>query len=174
MKGLLLVMLFFVMVPAGYSDRIASIGDSSKDYVGSREARWILMKEAVKIAVENPFGAGLKMHNVLMKNVSAAMTGVHSAFLEVLADLGFAGGILFAMIFWRLMRSMREIRASAIEPATLKSLAEAVEVSFVAFAVSGMFLPVAYHAGFYILAGMALAVKEIAKRALFVDNGTKI
>ena len=54
------------------------------------------------------------------------------------------------------------------------ALAEAVEVSFVAFAVSGMFLPVAYHAGFYILAGMALAVKEIAKRALFVDNGTKI
>ena len=163
LKALVFVLLFGVMVPPAYYDRIVSIADSSKDYNGSREARWMLMKEAVMIAVEHPFGAGLKMHNILMKRISSSLKEVHSAFLEVAADLGFLGAILFAMIFWRLLRGMQKIKSLGVESTNLKSLAEGIEGSLIAFAVSGMFLPVAYHASFYILAGMALAVRELAK-----------
>lgn len=164
LKGLILAAVFFALAPGSYSERILTIGDSSKDVTGSSDVRWTLMKEAVNITMEHPFGAGLKMHNVLIKRVNSAMVGVHSAFLEVAADLGVIGLVLFSLVFWKLMRSMQQIRASPLSSLKTVGLAEATEVSLVAFGVSGMFLAVAYQVPFYLLAGITIAVKDLAGR----------
>ena len=53
-------------------------------------------------------------------------------------------------------------RESAGRPASrdLFCLAEGVQVSLIAFAVAGMFHPVAYHFYFYYMGGLALAIRE--------------
>jgi putative inorganic carbon (hco3(-)) transporter len=164
MKAMLLGILFFAFSPAGYTDRLHSISDTSKDQTGSADARWTIMKRAAQISLENPFGVGLKMHNILLKDVNTALTGVHSAFLEVAADLGIVGGVLFAVIFLKLIWAMQTIRNSSASNLSVKPLAEALETSLVAFGVSGMFLAVAYIVPFYVLAGIAIAIKDLADR----------
>jgi putative inorganic carbon (hco3(-)) transporter len=166
MKAVFLGIVFFALSPAGYTDRLHSITDTTKDETGSANVRWTIMKRAAQISLEHPFGAGLKMHNILLKDVSTALTGVHSAFLEVAADLGIVGGILFAVIFLKLIFAMQTIRSSPLSNANIKPLAEAAEVSLVAFGVSGMFLAVAYQAPYYLLAGIAIAIKDVAARTL--------
>jgi O-antigen ligase len=125
-KAVLLGIIFFAFSPAGYSDRLHSISDTSKDETGSANARWVGMVRAAQLSVEHPFGVGLKMHNILLNDRS---TGVHSAFLEVAADLGIMGGILFAVFFIRLIFAMQAIRDSPTSCGGMKPLAEASEVS---------------------------------------------
>lgn len=169
-KAVLVGMVFFAFSPAGYTDRLHSITDTSKDETGSANVRWTVMKRAAQISLEYPFGAGLKMHNILLKDVNTALTGVHSAFLEVAADLGILGGILFAVIFFRLILAMQSIRNSPLSSSSIKPLAEAAEVSLVAFGVSGMFLAVAYQAPYWLLAGIAIAIKDVASRTRLDNN----
>ena len=45
-------------------------------------------------------------------------------------------------------------------------LSEAVQVSLIAFAVSGFFYPVAYHFYFYYMGGLALAARSVTDRLL--------
>jgi len=159
------VLAFVVMLmlaPASYSDRILSIVDASKDATGSATSRWDAMAEASKIIVAHPLGTGLKMHGVLM---GGPMVGVHNVFLEVTADLGVAGGVLFLMILWKLFASMGRIsvdRRQAI--GEIPRMAEAAQASLVAFAVGGFFLAQSYLFPLYYLLGMAVALKEMAGR----------
>jgi putative inorganic carbon (hco3(-)) transporter len=164
-RAALLGAVFFALAPGGYTDRMHSIANTSEDQTGSADVRWTIMKRAAQISLEHPFGAGLKMHNILLKDVNTALTGVHSAFLEVAADLGIVGGVLFAVIFLKLILAMQAVRNSPVLNPNIKPLAEAAEISLVAFGVSGMFLAVAYQAPFYLLAGIAVAIKDVAGRA---------
>ena len=170
MKAVLLAAVFFALAPGGYTDRMHTIADTSKDETGSANARWVVMKRAVEIAVEHPPGAGLKIHNVLLKSVSSSLTGVHSAFLEVAADLGIGGGILFMAIFLKLILCMQHVKNSRFTSVSIRPLAEAAELSLVAFGVSGMFLAVAYQAPYYLLAGIVIAIKGIADRTRSHDD----
>ena len=174
MKGMLVLLIFVAVAPAGYGDRILSIVDSSKDEMGTASVRSMIMKQAIVIAVTHPLGAGLKMHNLILHDTGFGWAGVHSVFLEIAADLGLCGGVLFCVIYLRLIKRMIAIRRvpSMYQTSTLR-LAEATEISLVTFGVGGMFLPVAYHTSFYILAGMCLAVKRMAdaERAYAVESG---
>jgi putative inorganic carbon (HCO3(-)) transporter len=172
MMAIVVCALFVAIAPAGYSDRIVSIADSSKDYTGSGDMRWTTMKAAARIAIEHPFGAGLKMHNVLLPSYGAGWQGVHSAFLEVAADIGLLGGVVFTLVCWRLLKAMRQMRRSPdLGDSQLKRLGEATEISLIGFLTSGMFLAVAYLFPFYILAGLALALRQLAlKEKTFRDS----
>jgi putative inorganic carbon (hco3(-)) transporter len=165
-KAVLLGVLFFAFSPGGYTERMQSISDTSKDETGSANVRWETMKRAALISLQHPFGAGLKMHNILLTDSHNRMAaGVHSAFIEVAADLGIVGGILFLVMFLKLILAMQAIRNSSVMSEDSKRLAQAAEVSLVAFGVSGMFLAVAYQAPFYLLAGIAIGIKDVAGRA---------
>jgi hypothetical protein len=77
---------------------------------------------------------------------------------------------LFVCLMVACLRSARAARRRAAPPAASVDffhLAEAVEVSLLAFAVAACFHPVAYHFYFYYPAGLALALKRVgAKEAL--------
>jgi O-antigen ligase/polysaccharide polymerase Wzy-like membrane protein len=161
------VLAFVVMLtlaPGSYSNRILSIVDASEDATGSSTSRWDGMVEAAKIAVAHPLGVGLKMHNILM---GGHMIGVHNAFLEVAADLGIVGGVLFVMIVWKLFVSMGRISRDR-RPVNdeLPRMAEAAQASLVAFAVGGFFLAQAYTFPVYYLMGIAVAIQELAGRQM--------
>ena len=73
-------------------------------------------------------------------------------------------------MFFKLILAMQRVRAATMASPDIKPLAEAAEVSLVAFGVSGMFLAVAYQAPFYLLAGIVIAVKDVAVRPRSNDD----
>ena len=74
------------------------------------------------------------------------------------------------------MASVRAARRAQRGPSTagdseLAHLAEGIEVALLAFAVSALFYPVAYHFYFYLIAGLAAAAGPIVGGALVTGPG---
>ena len=161
MAGLAAIVIFG---PEGYSERIASIVDSTKDSTGSATLRRDGMEGALRGLLDHPLGVGLNMNGLDFHESNLGWNGVHNVYLQIGSELGIVPGILFIVLLWKLLATMRKSRLSA--PPNLARLAWAVEGSLVAFAVGAMFHPVAYHFFFYINAGLAVAFKSMASGSL--------
>jgi len=153
-----------LVAPQGYFDRMASSVDFSKDKTGSANARWEITKAGFYQTFTYPFGVGLGMTGLLNHEEGRGWSaGVHNVYLQISTELGIIPAILFIVLVWKLIRNLKRIRSLPSNQGQLASLAEATECSLVGFAMGGLFAPVAYQFYFYILAGMAVAIKEIAR-----------
>jgi len=164
--GVLLFMGFMFLTPGGYSTRVVSIVDTKQDKTGSADARWEQWTVATQAIIDHPLGAGLNMNGLAMRaeRGERGWAGVHNVYLEIACDLGLLAGFLFIRLLWRLVAGMRNIRLTSSNR-NWASLAEATEGSLVAYAIAAMFHPVSYHFYFYYLAGIAVAVNEMARRS---------
>ena len=92
---------------------------------------------------------------------SRLQMAAHNSLIQITAELGVAGLILFVGIIGLSILRARRIRIEARQGETESNLlwfASAVEVAFVGFAVSGFFLSHAYSPIFCFLTGMAGAL----------------
>ncbi len=157
-------LLALPFIPAGYADRLLTMGAVDNDPTGSAQARWNGTVAAVEHAVEHPLlGAGLGM-NILVLNESVGVTwrSVHNTYLEYAVDLGLPGLILFVLLLrscWRGVRSARQTARPEVA-----QLAEGIEISLLAFSLAALFHPAAYHFYFYFVGGLAVAAKVVSDR----------
>jgi O-antigen ligase len=101
--GALAVMLALPLVPADYWERLASITDQSKDDTGSREARKQLFRESTAAFLENPLtgvGAG-QFKNWNPEGRLQPWHESHDVFLQVAAELGIGGLVIFVFLIVR-------------------------------------------------------------------------
>jgi O-antigen ligase len=153
------------LLPDSYTERLSTITDIKADKSRSAEARWDDMFVALNLVSRHPIiGAGTGQ-NILALNQERGKrwTEVHNVYLEYAVDLGLPGLAFFvALLGLSLWSTTLVQRESAGRPAfrDFFCLAEGVQVSLIAFAVSGMFHPVAYNFYFYYMAGLALAIRE--------------
>jgi O-antigen ligase len=155
-----------VLAPAGYGTRLSTVGDINTDPTGSAQDRWRDMRVATGFVLEHPFvGAGLGMDFLaLNERRGARWLSVHNAYLNYAVDLGVLGLGLFLAIFAGCVRRAgaveRARRAAGIDDVVTR-LAGAARISLIAFGVAAFFYPVAYHAYFYYVGGLALAVPQV-------------
>ena len=94
---------------------------------------------------------------------------VHNVYLEYAVDLGWPGLALFILLLGGCLRHAGRIaRRSGGDPALheLSALAGGIWISLVAFTVSALAYPVAYHLYFYYFAGLAVAVGAVYETGL--------
>jgi O-antigen ligase len=176
-----LMLLSLPFLPAGYTQRIATIGDTKSDpsadpaAIQSKEQRWSGMTAAVALIGKNPvIGAGLGM-DVLALNAERGpeWTHVHNVYLQYGVDLGLPGVIVFV---WLLVLCLRAVHTPSRPSASLPGgeetyyLAEGIQMGLVAFMAGALFEPVAYNFYFYFWGGLALAVKSIRQGAAGVSR----
>ncbi len=149
---------------------MSTITDIQADPQGSAQARWMDMNAAADYVVRNPIvGAGIGM-NVLALNEErgVAWVPVHNVYLQYAVDLGIPGLVLFLLLLRGCIKSATCVQRRCAGVAAFRELfylAEAVQVSLIAFAVAALFHPVAYHFYFYYIAGLAIAVKGVYEAA---------
>ena len=79
------------------------LGRSEKDTTGSREERRLLMEQAWTVFLQNPItgiGAG-QFQNYGAPGQAKKWRVTHNAYLQVAAELGIFGILLFLFIVWR-------------------------------------------------------------------------
>ena len=161
----ILIVGFFLALPEGYTDRISSIFDSSKDATGSALERQASTRRAVGIIRTHPLvGVGLGMNTLALNDMGLNWTRIHNVFLQIGADLGIPAMLVFAILLYTLIRNMRRIQSSLRkegETSDLLFFVQSAEVSLLGFALCTLFYPVAYNFYFYYLAGYAVALKKI-------------
>jgi probable O-glycosylation ligase (exosortase A-associated) len=152
------------LLPASYVDRLSTIVKINADQTGSAQERLRDTLAAINHAFTNPVvGAGLGMNVLALNEVrGATWTSVHNVYLEYAMDLGLPGLALFLLLLTGCVKNTMLVQErSAGIPARrdLFSFAEGLQISLIAFAVAGLFHPVAYHFYFYYIAGLAVAIK---------------
>ncbi len=168
------------LLPASFTTRMSSIVNPEEDQTGSREARKRLMREAYKAYLENPVagvGAG-QFANYLPHQRDEPWRETHNAVLQVAAELGTLGLIVFVLLIgtgfvavFRAAGALRRARrrASAAGPGSLRELemfAAALVASLTGWFAAAMFASVAYYWTFYLVLGLATAFGDISAREL--------
>jgi O-antigen ligase len=103
---------FLMVMPAGYSNRITSIFDSSSDPTGSSQARRDLLERAKDVAA-NHLIVGVGMGNYPMYSLHEQRA--HNSFLEISAELGVLGLIAYLIMIFAPLRSLRRIGREIIQ-----------------------------------------------------------
>lgn len=160
-----LIMVVAMLVPSGYGSRLATSVNIEEDETGSANARLELLKAGLRNSVAHPFGVGLAMNNLLQKEEGLGWSPVHNAYLQVSTELGIIAAILYIVLLWKMMRSIQKVVAVALMSGNdhLAAIAKATEGGLIAFAIGAMFAPVAYNFYLYIVVGVGMAIKELAR-----------
>lgn len=165
--ALAVVLLSIPTLPGVYFERLSTIVQIEADRTGSAQARWADSVAALSFILQHPIiGGGVGMDAlVLNEQRGATWKNVHNVYLQYGVDLGLPGLALFLGLLFGCFQCARIARRRAEEAALreLFYLAEALQLSLVAFTVAAFFHPIAYHLHFYYIAGLAVAVRFIAE-----------
>jgi O-antigen ligase len=165
----LAAMLALPLLPSSYWQRIASITDKKLDQTGSREARSRLLRESFDAFVAHPFtgvGAG-EFKNYDPDGREEAWRESHNVILQVAAELGIGGLVIFGFLLARGMyapiQTRRLLRRSALDPPEREFLithAEALSAALAGWFFCALFASVAYHWTFYYLLALATVPRD--------------
>ena len=182
--GGLAVLLALPMLPSSYWARLSSITDASLDETGSRAARSTLLWEAYYAFLENPIagvGAG-QFQNYKPESRAQAWHETHNVFLQVAAELGIVGLLVFSFLAWRGFYAPMQARSllkrtapgarrrsgesaavdvlTAEERDLLTSHTAVITAAMAGWLVCAIFASVAYNWTFYYLLALAVAPRE--------------
>ena len=182
-------LLMLPLLPSAYWHRLASITDKDLDQTGSREARSILLEESFDAFAAHPLtgvGAG-QFKNYNPDGRQEAWRESHNVVLQVAAELGIGGLIVFAFLLARavygpiqtrkLLRQSGPGRAAhrkgppgpELDPREHEMLtthAEALSAALAGWFFCALFASVAYHWTFYYLLALATVPREYLQARL--------
>jgi hypothetical protein len=157
------------LLPAGYRQHLGTTLDVDSDPTGSSQARWKDALAAVDVIAAQPLtGAGLGQNVLSITRATGTWRQVHDVYLQVGADLGLPGLILYLALLGGCLGAARSVAAHADAvraPPPVLHLARGLELSLWAFAVGGLFHPAAYHFYLYYMGGLALAARALHEEA---------
>jgi O-antigen ligase len=167
------------LAPSSFWNRMASIVDARQDemeFRGSREARRLLIEEALRTFAEQPLtgiGAG-QFRNYNPPGRQVPWRETHNVLLQVAAETGIAGLILFVALIWRggsaATRTRRLLLSSPTSGAFAMTERErdlmheysvAALAAIIGWFCCAMFASVAYNWTFYYLLGLLVSAREI-------------
>jgi O-antigen ligase len=157
--------MFAVAAPAAYWTRIGTIFSLKNDYnMNLQTGRMKVWENGLKMIATYPLtGVGISCFNIAHADFSGTKINIspHNSFVQIAAELGLPGFLLFLLIIFTSMLSARRVRRLAREgklPEDLWWLAAAIEISFLGFMVSASLLTHAYSPIFCFLTGISAAL----------------
>jgi O-antigen ligase len=176
------VLVIAPLAPSSFWNRMASIVDARQDereFTGSREARQHLIEDALRTFAQQPLtgiGAG-QFRNYNPPERLERWRETHNVLLQVAAETGIVGLLLFLALIWRgasaagvTRRAVAPSRAGALtrsvamtprERALMHEFAVASTAGLIGWFCCAMFASVAYNWTFYYLLGLLVAAREI-------------
>jgi probable O-glycosylation ligase (exosortase A-associated) len=160
------------MLPQKWSDRMATIETYQSDE--SFQQRLAAWRTAISIGLDRPFfGAGYRStedpaiyEHYKSSNDVTRKRAVHNAYLQVLADHGFVGVVLFiSMLLLAIYNCSYVSKLCSMDESQywLAYLARMLQISFIGYAVGALALSVAYYDVFLLLIVLSALIKDYEK-----------
>jgi O-antigen ligase len=182
--GLVAAMLMGPFVPSAYWERVASIGNKEQDQTGSYEARRRALGEAFRAFLDHPLtGVGVgQFANYAPEGRDEAWSEAHNVVLQLAADIGIFGPLVFLFLMWRgfgavrssqrMLRILRRQPERALIPfqrsdqETLELFVGAVGIGLAGWFVCAQFASIAYNWTFYYILALTIVPREIIRARL--------
>jgi len=175
-----------VPIPQKYVDRLSTIrtfnekayDDDPEGAKESAKSRTHFWQVGIVMATSKPLGVGIKQYEAAYDRYDflhgryGHKRAIHSAHLQVLAELGFFGAFLWVLMFaWSYFSCMR-VRARAAEDTLrpeqrrfLVTAANGLMASMAGFLIGGSFLSLAYNELTWLTFAMVAALDRLSVQA---------
>ncbi len=111
LAALLLAGVFAAAMPSGYSERLFTILHPADDSTNSAQERQALLGRAVEVALHHPIiGIGLANFGEYSPNGKVA----HNSYIEIAAELGWAGLLAYMIFLVAPFRSLKRIERAVL------------------------------------------------------------
>jgi len=154
-----------------YFDRISTLLEPSKDYnVSDTHGRIQIWERGLDMMLSNPFfGVGvdnfISADGMLYADIGARYQAAHNSFIQVGAEIGVIGLLMFILLIWRSVKPISIMLNTESYMSVDNSFlinGSAIVGSWVAYVVSGSFLSAAFISSFYFLLAMSTVYIKIA------------
>jgi putative inorganic carbon (hco3(-)) transporter len=188
--GLALVVtiaLLVVPIPQSYIDRLQTIQTYNEIGEESAMSRPHFWRVGLRMVSANPLGVGLKQYEAAYDKYDFSYgryghhRAVHNSHVQVLAELGYPGELiwagLFAFAFFACVRVRRRAREPDLDPRTgafMRTTANALIVSMGAFVIGGSFLSLAVNDLTWLTFGLVAALDRFAKCAVEIPEAAPV
>ncbi len=165
-------------IPLGYFDRVQTIETYREVGEDSALSRLHFWRVAVDMAVDRPFGVGLRNFDQaydaydFLQGRYGHNRSVHSSHLEVLAEMGFFGFAVYLMIMVLSVRALLRVRARARLPDLPPearhfyfTTANALMASLAGFIVAGAFIALALNDLLWFTLALVIALDRLPVEA---------
>jgi O-antigen ligase len=185
--GALVVAVIMFFMPANYMARIATIPDvlggtnsvrsevSFRGRASETIVAWLMF-------MDNPiFGVGVNNYPIFYQKYSRTLgldprveqRQAHNLYLQVAAETGLAGVIVYGGILWSIFAGLenawRRLRQARLDD--YAGMFFSLEVGLIGYLGAAFFIHAAYPRYFWFLAGVAFAIPQIADRLLVLKPG---
>jgi O-antigen ligase len=167
----LLVFVFAAAATDTYWEKMRTIIQPKDDYnITTEEGRIQVWKRGIGYMLRNPIlgvGAGNfpTAEGTISPRARAAYTGrwkwsvSHNSYVQVGAELGIPGLLLFLLMFWRAFAGLRAVQHGQPR-APPAQLAQTLAACLIGYMVGGFFLSLAYRDLLYVLIALAAGLRK--------------
>ncbi len=162
--------MIFIYAKSSFLERMSTLLTYEKDYnVTAYSGRIEIWKRGLKIMAGHPiFGVGIDgfttAEGLSHKDIGGKWSTAHNSFIQIGAELGFIGLILFCYIIWTSLKGIKKVLKSINKDKnsypTLTTL-YAIQCSWIGYAIGGFFLSAAHSPLFFFLAGLSTVIPFI-------------
>ena len=173
--AVLTVFLLVVPIPQAYLDRLETIQTYNEVGEESALSRPHFWKVGIRMGLSNPFGVGLRQYEAAYDKYDflygrfGHKRAVHSAHVQVFAELGFFGAAVWAAMFayaflacLRIRKRSRQEHLVSGDQRLLFTMANALLTSMMAFIVGGAFLALALNDVTWLTFAMVAAADRLS------------
>jgi O-antigen ligase len=160
------VVVLVYVAPPDFWERMSTMTNPEEDYnVTSYAGRIEVWKRGVKLIMEHPVtGVGIGQFGVAEgeshKDIGGKWSAAHNSFIQIGAELGLGGLILFVLLFYYILKRIRSVPKNNRK---ILIFINSFVTSFLVYVVVGFFLSQAYNTILYLFIGMTIALSNIAK-----------
>ena len=141
--------------------------DIKEDYnITGSTGRLEVWKRGVALMLQNPIlgvGAGtfISAEGQTHIDVGGKWSTAHNSFIQIGAELGIGGLVLFIILIWYSIQSLRRMRKKVNDLKGNAWLLDALEISFYGYIITGSFLSQAYSVVLYFIIAYCVILKKL-------------
>jgi len=161
--------LFAFIVPSGYRERVFTIFSPADDPTNSAQERQEILGRGLEVALHHPI-AGVGMANFVEYSIKGKVA--HNSYIEIAAELGWAGLLAYLVFLLAPFRSLNLIERELLECDRKKNrdqaenrelyfLSVALQAVMTAFLVCSLFSSSQYFWHPYYIVGYSIALRRI-------------
>jgi O-antigen ligase len=150
-----LVVMFLILAPGAYRQRITNVSD------GSADARTGELKRSLYLAIRHPV-VGVGMDNFVVYSNTEHAT--HNAYTQVASELGFPATVVYILFLITAIKGVRRYAEPGLtgkKKRPLGYLAIGLEASLIGYVVVSFFASVAYLWYLYYIVGYVICLRRI-------------
>lgn len=180
MAAALLLGVFAVVMPSGYSERLFTIFNPAKDPTNSAQEREQILGQGLDVVLHHPI-AGVGMGNFVDYSIKGKVA--HNSYIEIAAELGWIGLLAYLTFLGAPFRSLRRIERGLLagdqlsnagggEGRELYYLSVGLQAVMVGFLVCSFFASSQYFWHPYYIVGYSIALRRIYAAQLALGPAT--